>query len=317
MNGMAVRKASGSGDVPMFAVHIRIKNNRIAKAIERLGYASQAEACAALGISYPQMSAYATFRHSPVSAATGQWTETARKFAGALYADPEDLWPKEALLLRKATASFEATHQQLIHLQGDDGNPERRLLRMSDSKLLLESMKELSPIEKTVLDCRFKDDLTLDETGERVAAKLKMGSSREYVRQVQHRALRKLRSAILKSDLSDDVQKRRVQAVEAALEKMNIENEPAPEEVLPKQESEWSKIGWAKVYQLLAAVGLPGVAIYASHQLHNFLEDEGVKGAHERNAERLRMWSDVVGVAVEPDDFVVDLAKVWSGVKSR
>jgi RNA polymerase sigma factor (sigma-70 family) len=182
-------------DQPLpFRLDIRVRNNRLIKARERLGYKSAPEAAQACGISYTTLNHLEGFKISPLQT-DGTWTESALKLAEFLYEDPAELWPKEALFVQKSRASVEASFEDIRRLSGDP--PEMRMMIEADHGTrtkLLAAMSALSPQQKEVIEARFAGDNTLDEVG------AEMGLSRERVRQIENSALTKLRKVIGRDD---------------------------------------------------------------------------------------------------------------------
>jgi hypothetical protein len=182
---------------PTFRLDIRVRNNRLIRARERLGHINTAAAAKALGLCYPQLIVYESMKESPI-AKDGTWKESALKIADAFYADPGDLWPEEARRVQKARGSIEVSFEELKELMGDP--PERKWLTEANGGqvrgLLATALGSLSRTEREVIVRRVVDEDELSEIGDDHCL------SKERIRQIQLTALRKLREALLKSSKS-------------------------------------------------------------------------------------------------------------------
>lgn len=141
-------------DAP-FRIDVRVRNNRILRAVERLGYKNLAEFSRASGFYAPKVSAFVTFRISPLRE-DGEWKEDALKLADAPFEAPEDLWPKEARAVTESRHQFEATYEQLRRFGAEPAI--RALDQPQVSKLLASALKELTPKERGILEARFADE---------------------------------------------------------------------------------------------------------------------------------------------------------------
>lgn len=182
---------------PTFRLDIRIRNNRIIRARERLGYDTQAAAERGLGLSRGVLCGYESFRESPLSN-DGVWTSTALRVADALMSDPEDLWPKDALAVRKARMTVEATSEQMRELLP---SADRRLLVQADAAQLKAAMSGLTSREEKILRERFVDEREVSE----IAAD--MGLSMARVRQIVTKCTNKVRSNILSARREEERQR--------------------------------------------------------------------------------------------------------------
>lgn len=182
-----------TGQAP-FRLTLTLHNNRIIKARERLGWMTQAEACRATGIRATDWSKLESMGGSPIGD-RGGWRSSALRMAQALFCEPEDLWPAECLMVSKKSASAELHYAEVMALMGEQ--PERKLLagiQIEQMRNLLEpAMKALTPAERSVIKARFWDEKTLDDSRPGTV------QSTERVRQIEQKALRRLRTALRQS----------------------------------------------------------------------------------------------------------------------
>ncbi len=173
--------------VPAFRIEVRVRNNRIIRARERLGHASGAAAAKALGIPYHSWVNYESMKESPLNA-DGAWKESALAVADALFAAPEDLWPDEALRITKARVTIEASFEQMTRAFGE--TPEHRMLVQGDRKTLETALAKLNKVEADVVLRGVVGEEELSDIAK------SWDLSRARIGQVRDRALAKLRDEL-------------------------------------------------------------------------------------------------------------------------
>lgn len=173
--------------IPAFRLDVRVRNNRLIRARERLGYMTQADAERALKLPHGELCGFENFRESPIFP-DGRWTGRALRIADALMSDPEDLWPKDAFQVRKSRMSIEATSEQMRELIP---SAERRLLLEADASILRAALAELAPREKKILVERIVEERELSDIAH------EHNLSRERVRQIVLRGSNKIRNSVL------------------------------------------------------------------------------------------------------------------------
>jgi RNA polymerase sigma factor (sigma-70 family) len=170
-----------------YNVQIQVRNNHILKRI-RDQYGSSAKMCKETGLVATAVSALLCFREKPFLM-DGSLSTAASGLCSALGATPEELWPDEMseIVARKATYELELSQAQALSLCS---SAEEDII----ARQLIEKWSEcLSDRQRIALES-FVGDITLDEAGK------ELGVSRERVRQLQQRALNKMRHRAIVDD---------------------------------------------------------------------------------------------------------------------
>jgi len=160
---------------PEFRVEIRVRNNRLIRARERLGYKSAKAAADALNLTYGILVSYETMAETPLKKDSMEWKESALRIADALFMAPEDLWPKASRRVEKARVEFEATSEQLREFSS---NAERRIILEQDREGVRRALSAIDPRRRKALLQRFENDAALEEVGD------KLGVSRARASQI-------------------------------------------------------------------------------------------------------------------------------------
>lgn len=174
-----------------YRLTIKVRNNRLLKAIEAVGGTSGQKWCAANGLCYTQVNALINMTSSPLTK-KGELHRNAAKLCEVLGKLPEDLWSNEQLYpLEKNFSEMEMDYAQIVALLPQEQQsylPDFSELEQAQTKALLaKAIATLKPREQEVLRMRFEDDLTLDECANRLDV------TPGRVRQIEAKALRKMR----------------------------------------------------------------------------------------------------------------------------
>lgn len=186
-----------------YRVTVKVRNNRILKAIEAVGGVPGQKWCDEVGLCYTTLNKLINMTTSPL-AANGGLRDQAQKLCEVVNAIPDDLWSSEQLHpLEKNFSSFEMDHQQVVELMYseqdysllDTSAMEAREL----SGLLKAARATLGINEQYVLYKRFVENATYDACGK------DLGVTGPRARQIEASALRKLRHPKIACKLVDAV----------------------------------------------------------------------------------------------------------------
>lgn len=174
-----------------YRLTIKVRNNRLLKAIEAVGGTPGGKWCAANGLGYKRVNDLINMTSSPLTA-EGELHQDAAKLCEVLGKLPEDLWSNEQLYpLEKNFSDMEMDHAQVVALLPQEQQsylPDFSEFEQAQTKALVsKAISTLTPREQEVLRMRFEDDLTLEECATRLDV------TRDRVRQIEAKALRKMR----------------------------------------------------------------------------------------------------------------------------
>jgi RNA polymerase sigma factor (sigma-70 family) len=186
-----------------YILQVRVKNGPLLRAMRVKGYETAAAFSRACGVSNSLIGLYLALRMLPISG-DGEWKDSVNKMATCLGVMPGDLFPPAHIerALAKNVAEFEMDTSEveaLLENQRNEDTPETLLIAQEQSDSLEAMIAKLPPRSTDVIRRRFGLDGDV-ETLEEVGAAL--GVSRERVRQIEHRALVKMRQAEARKDLS-------------------------------------------------------------------------------------------------------------------
>ena len=176
-----------------YRIRITVRNARLLRAIEAAGHQPGTHFAMAAGISYGgHLLPYLNLTRSPINR-EGLLRECAWALCDFLGASPSDLWSDEQLQpLQKNHADVDLDFGQLgalMHSHGHASDPVQVASRDQAKRLLLSSLDALTPKESKIVYARYFEDWTLEELSDH------FNLSRERIRQVEMKALRKLRTA--------------------------------------------------------------------------------------------------------------------------
>jgi RNA polymerase sigma factor (sigma-70 family) len=177
-----------------FRLKVSVRNNLLLSAIEAQGYTSVAEFERACGLGMGRINNLVAMRDAPILQ-SGEFSQNAKLVMEVLGAAPTDLWTEQQLTIKLKTNSGERAIdadivQHLLEQKSRTDylpSPEDSLLAAETSAIVNEVLSSLKPREKDVLQQRFVNDSTLQEVGNH------HGLSKERIRAIESKALRKLR----------------------------------------------------------------------------------------------------------------------------
>ena len=180
-----------------YRLEIKIRNARVLRAMEAVGCSSVSGLCRQMGLKSPSSVVYdlVNFKTSPLCK-NGQWRPTVVSMAEALDSSCEELFPEagEGLLLESNVRYTTLGRDDVARALGiapEPVLPDETLTAKEDKAALEEALNTLTPREAAVLELRFglkgQGEHTLEE-----AAQM-FNVTRERIRQIESKALRKLR----------------------------------------------------------------------------------------------------------------------------
>lgn len=180
-----------------YRIKVSIRNNLLLNAIEEQGYPTVAAFERAMGVSSGRMNALVSMRVAPLLD-SGEFSKEAKMAMEVLGAAPTDLWTEQQLTIKLNRNSGEREiDADLVHHLLEQRSqmeylpsPEDHLLERETNQLVDDLLNTIRPREKDVLISRFQNDETYEEVGK------KMNVSRERAREIEAKALRKLRHPV-------------------------------------------------------------------------------------------------------------------------
>lgn len=187
----STRKGSEMTTPKDYRVTVKVRNNRILKAIEDVGGAPGQMWCKANGLRYSSINDLINLTESPMQK-NGALTTQAEALCLAVRKIPEELWSEEQLIpLDRNTSEAEMSHEQVVamlprsepsYLQ-DFSAVEKK----ESAQIMSDILDTLSKREAQVLRMRYYHDMALDEVA------LSFGVTSSRILQIENKALRKLR----------------------------------------------------------------------------------------------------------------------------
>lgn len=190
-----------------YRLEIKIRNNAVLKRIDEMGYDSIPAFCRDKKLNYNTVNDVIAFK-VPFYTKRGDISLIVVKLADALQLLPEHIYPPERreAPLAKNRYTIEASKNDLMQISS---SLRRDALPVDDRKMLdnfaptIQKImnEQLSPREKEILDRRFGITSGQEETLDEVAKGMK--SSRERIRQIEARAIRKLKDPFVSRELRE------------------------------------------------------------------------------------------------------------------
>ena len=182
-----------------FRVKITVRNNLLLNAIEEAGYKSQTDFAKSIGVHVTKVNALVALRDPPLNS-NGEFSEIAKAVMEALGACPTDLWTEQQLTmqLKRNSADMKMGANTLRLMLSDQNDPAMLEYDVDDMNIFREELEytmadmldSMTPRESKILKLRFGigcEEHTYEEIGKMFDV------TRERVRQIEAKALRKLR----------------------------------------------------------------------------------------------------------------------------
>lgn len=186
-----------------YEITVRVRNNRFLAKMREMGFETIADMSRASGIAQTQLGVIANMTKAAVQAGDKGWRVIVIRTSEFLRCLPEDIIPvaQREAPMRKRTASFTVdagdVEQLTASLRSVAALPYDDLLRREALGQLNDALlRRLSPREQRVVSLLFGLDGGGERTLAQIAEQFDVGSER--VRQIELRALRKLRHPVSK-----------------------------------------------------------------------------------------------------------------------
>ena len=188
-----------------YLLQIKIKNAPMMELMRLHGYENAAELSRASGVQQTTIGNYLNLKMAPWSSARNEWKISIVKLADCLKVPIESLFPAQHLekCLPKNSIEAEIDLKELEQLSQGKLEPsiEDRLLEESQINILDATLDTLLDREKKVLKMRHGIGYPEPATLHKIAAELSVTTER--IRQLEAKALRKLRNPLRSRDLLD------------------------------------------------------------------------------------------------------------------
>lgn len=167
-----------------YVIHAKLKNGNLLRAILAVS-PNVAQFCKEHGLSQSAVGDFINLKN-PALLESGGWKESALRLADILGVLPDELFVEEQQTVRLETnqAYIEISRQQALSCVTGLEKIEQQI---DVNRVVDKLMANSTPREKIVIDCRYTQDMTLDETAKRI------GVSTARVRQIEANALRRAR----------------------------------------------------------------------------------------------------------------------------
>lgn len=177
-----------------YRITVKVRNNRILKAIEDVGGTPGKKWCDECGLCYSSINDLINLTVSPITG-DGNLTRQASLLCDVVAACQDDLWSHEQLYpLEKNFSDMEMDHEQILSMLPNGGHSYLPDFSEFENEqvagLLNKAMEGLSDKESYVLVMRYQHNKTLEECAN------DLGLTRERIRQIETHALRRLRSPV-------------------------------------------------------------------------------------------------------------------------
>jgi len=174
-----------------YKLTVKVRNNRILKAIEEVGGTQGGKWCQENGLEYVSVNNLINMTCSPLSA-SGALSKTAARLCEVLIKSPDDLWSNEQIYpLEKNFSEMEMDYHQIMALMPPDQqcylSDFSGIEQEQTTKLVASVVSKLTKREQQVVRMRYYENKTLEEC----AKELDISSAR--VMQIESRALKKMR----------------------------------------------------------------------------------------------------------------------------
>jgi hypothetical protein len=236
-----------------YLLRVSIRNNRILSRIEAAGFKSLKAFCDKFKLNYTEVADVVRMTRK-AKLNSGDWSWTVMNLAAALRCDPEDLFNEKQLAGFKVTSTTRIINQPLLTydeveaLPAPEASPEASAEQKELVKLALASM---SPRQADIVRKRYgldgEGEATFAEVAEEMPSGYAYGSghlSVERTRQIEHKGLRRARSAFAQAKVMTHEEAKRL-GISNYRQDWEKEDK-GPKLVVTKEEAEKEGFSWDK-----------------------------------------------------------------------
>ena len=185
-----------------YAVKVTVRNNLILRRMKKLGIKSQAELAKLAGVSVHTVNILIGMKKRPMDGKNGEWTDAAFSMSSALQTEPEELWTEKqrGMALGRNSREVSMSEDAVAQLASGNGT-EQMVQKVLTSERVAKTLQILTPRQQDIIHRRFFEGETLEEVA------IQHGVQRERIRQIEAKALRKLKhpsNAKLLKDLNEE-----------------------------------------------------------------------------------------------------------------
>ena len=232
-----------------YRVKFSIRNNLILTAIENAGYKNVSAFCKAVGIPPTSLTNLVAMKEPPITK-SGEFSHAAKKLMEELCLLPTELWTTEQLHLKLERniavrevsaegmrAALGMGSEDVLQILGTDDAPDEGISKQELKDTVADILDSINPREAKILRLRFGfgcREHTLEEVAEYFDV------TRERIRQIENKAIRKLKHPSRSDKLKELVRPESVELYKPSPAFQNIWEEArwhAEQERLNKEKS--------------------------------------------------------------------------------
>ncbi len=189
-------------DIAPFRLVAKLRNNRMIRLREALGFSSAAAFCRAHSdIVHTTYCRYESLQESPWSDHQHDWHRLARRIASALGTEPEYIWPEVVLAVKKTEAIREVQAAEVMQMMAPAARtPEDHLLASETTGAVLGSLILLPERTRFCIERAMGLDGEEAETYGEIGEQLRPPVGRERVRQIVEHGLATIRATLHDKD---------------------------------------------------------------------------------------------------------------------
>ena len=174
------------------------------RAMRKKGYNTAAELGRATGVADATIGKLLNLKTSPQSERTCDWIPAVLKISECLNTMPVQLFPRDLITIPrgKGMAELEVNLDEMLHIESNSTGLEQKVIQQQTAKTILDLADELAPRAIRVIRMCYGIGVqphTLDQCADA------LNVTRERARQIEHKAIRDLKTKIFNYNMQHDV----------------------------------------------------------------------------------------------------------------